>query len=161
MDYTAHGILQARILEWVAVLFSRASSQPRDPIQVSCIAGDSLPAEPLGKPKNTGVGRLSLLQQIFPTQESNWGLLHCKWIRTTWATREAQYVNSGILSITMIITTITHHHHHHHHHLKCPTGNSVVTCILYSYTISIYFLITHHFWYIFTFIYEPHNKQIE
>ena len=30
MDYTVHGILQARILEWVAVLFSRGSSQPRD-----------------------------------------------------------------------------------------------------------------------------------
>ena len=33
--------------------------------------------EPLGKPKNTGVGSLSLLQGIFWTQESNWGLLHC------------------------------------------------------------------------------------
>ena len=34
-----HGILQARILEWVAVPFSRGSSQPRDRTQVSCIAG--------------------------------------------------------------------------------------------------------------------------
>ena len=41
---------------------------------------DSFPAEPQGKPKNTGVGSLSLLQGIFPTQESNWGLLHCRWI---------------------------------------------------------------------------------
>ena len=40
----------------------------------------SLPAEPQGKPKNTGVGSLSLLQWIFPTQESNQGLLHCRWI---------------------------------------------------------------------------------
>ena len=40
---------------------------------------DSLPAEPQGKPKNTGVGSISLLQ-IFPTQESNQGLLHCRWI---------------------------------------------------------------------------------
>ena len=39
---------------------------------------DSLSAEPQGKPKNTGVGSLSLLQDIFPTQESNWGLLHCR-----------------------------------------------------------------------------------
>ena len=39
---------------------------------------DSLPAEPQGKPKNTGVGGLSLLQQIFPTQDLNWGLLHCR-----------------------------------------------------------------------------------
>ena len=41
---------------------------------------DSLPAEPQGKPKNTGVGSLSLLQGIFPTQESNQGLLHCRQI---------------------------------------------------------------------------------
>ena len=39
------------------------------------LRADSLPAEPQGKPKNTGVGSLSLLQQIFPTQESNQGLL--------------------------------------------------------------------------------------
>ena len=41
---------------------------------------DSLPAEPQGKPKNTGVGNLSLLQQIFLTQKSIQGLLHCRWI---------------------------------------------------------------------------------
>jgi len=39
MDYTGHGILQARILEWIAVSFSRGSSQPRDRTQVSHIAG--------------------------------------------------------------------------------------------------------------------------
>ena len=39
MDYTVYGILQARILEWVAFLFSGGSSQPRDRTQVSHIAG--------------------------------------------------------------------------------------------------------------------------
>ena len=39
LDYIVHGILQARILEWVAFSFSGGSSQPRDQIQVSCIAG--------------------------------------------------------------------------------------------------------------------------
>ena len=38
-DYTVHGILQARILEWVMFPFSRESFQSRDRIQVSCIAG--------------------------------------------------------------------------------------------------------------------------
>ena len=42
MDYTVHGILWARILEWVAFLFSRASSQSRDLTQVSHIAGGIL-----------------------------------------------------------------------------------------------------------------------
>ena len=39
MDYTVHGILQARILEWVASPFTRGSSQPRDRNKVSRIAG--------------------------------------------------------------------------------------------------------------------------
>ena len=47
MDYTVHGILQARILQWVAFPFSRGSSQPRDQTQVSCIACRFLPAESL------------------------------------------------------------------------------------------------------------------
>ena len=38
-DYTVHRILQARILEWVAFLFFRWSSQPRNQTGVSCIAG--------------------------------------------------------------------------------------------------------------------------
>ena len=50
MDHIVHGILQARILEWVVFLFSRGSSQSRDPTQVSLIEADSLPAEPPGKP---------------------------------------------------------------------------------------------------------------
>ena len=41
---------------------------------------DSLLSEPPGKPSNTGVGSLFLLQRIFPTQELNQGLLHCRWI---------------------------------------------------------------------------------
>ena len=48
MDYTVHGILQARILEWVAFPFSRGSSQHKDQTQVSRIAGNSLPDEPQG-----------------------------------------------------------------------------------------------------------------
>ena len=56
-DSSVHGILQAKILEWVAISFSRGSSQPRDWTWVSCIAGRrftlwatrELPAPP-GKP---------------------------------------------------------------------------------------------------------------
>ena len=43
---SVHGILQARILEWVAVPFSRGSSQPRSPK----VQADSSPAEPQAKP---------------------------------------------------------------------------------------------------------------
>ena len=53
-DSSAHGILQARILEWAAFSFSRASSPPRDWTLVSCIAGRFLTAEPPGKPYIAG-----------------------------------------------------------------------------------------------------------
>ena len=46
-------------------------TEPRSPT----LQAVSLPAELQGKPQNTGVGGLSLLQHIFPTQELNWGLL--------------------------------------------------------------------------------------
>ena len=66
-------------LEWVVFSFLQGilptqGSNLRSPT----LQADSLPVEPQGKPKNTGVGSLSLLQRTFPTQESNWGLLHCR-----------------------------------------------------------------------------------
>ena len=53
---------------------SNPGVDPRSP----ALQADSLPAEPQGKPKNTEVGSLSLLQGIFLTQELNQGFLHCK-----------------------------------------------------------------------------------
>ena len=52
MDYTVHGILQARILEWVAFPFSRGFSQLKDQTQVSHIKENSLPAELQAKTQN-------------------------------------------------------------------------------------------------------------
>ena len=49
-DSSVHGILQARILEWVAMPFSRGSSQPRDQTQVSRIAGGFFTICATGKP---------------------------------------------------------------------------------------------------------------
>ena len=78
MDCTVHGILQARILEWVAVPFSRDLPNPGVEPRSSALQADAFPAEPQRKPKNTGVGSISLLQRIFLTQELNRGLLHCR-----------------------------------------------------------------------------------
>ena len=49
---------------------------PDSGIEPGSPALHSLLSEPPGKPKNTGMSSLSLLQGIFPTQEWNWGLLH-------------------------------------------------------------------------------------
>ena len=51
-------------------------SNPGIELRSPALQVDSLPSEPPGNSKNTGVGSLSLLQGILPTQESNWGLLH-------------------------------------------------------------------------------------
>ena len=67
MDYTVHGILHTRTLEWAPLLspgdLPNPGIKPRSP----ALQADSLPAEPQRKPKNTGVASLSLLQQIFLT----------------------------------------------------------------------------------------------
>ena len=57
----------------------RDLSRPRDLTQSPALQADSLPSESARKPKNTGVGSLSLLQGIFLTQESNRDLLHFRW----------------------------------------------------------------------------------
>ena len=105
---SVHCILQARILVWVAIPFSRGSSWPRDWTWISYIAdrfftvlatmlylftqpcptlchpmdssptGSSVHGDSPGK--NTGVGCHALLQGIFPTQGSNSGLPHCRLI---------------------------------------------------------------------------------
>ena len=105
MDYTVHGILQARILEWVPFPFSRGSSiEARSPtLQV-----DSLPAEPQGKPKNTGMGSLSLLQQNFPTQELNWDLLHCRWILYQLSYQGSKYREKSFLIGTTSHSLLSH-----------------------------------------------------
>ena len=96
MDYTVHRILQARMLEWV--VFPNPGIELRSPaLQV-----DSLPAELQGKPKNTGVGSLFLLQWIFPTQESNQGLLHCRWILS-----QLSYQGSPLPGLEMALLKMT------------------------------------------------------
>ena len=73
------GILRARVLKLPCPPpgdLPNPGIEPRSP----ALPAYSLPSEPQGKPKNTGVGSLSLLQGIFPTQESNQSLLHCRQI---------------------------------------------------------------------------------
>ena len=87
---SVHGILQARILEWVAIPFSRGSSQTRDWTPHCRRILYHLSHH--GSPKILGVGSLSLLQQIFPTQESNWVSFSAGGFFTCWVTREAHKI---------------------------------------------------------------------
>ena len=80
MDYTVHGISKPEF--WRRQPFPSPGDLPNRGIEPKspALQANSSPAEPQGTPKNTGMGSLSLLQVIFPTQESNTGLLHCRWI---------------------------------------------------------------------------------
>ena len=49
-SFSVHGIVQARILEWIVISFSSGSSRPRDQTQVSCIAGRFFTTKPTRKP---------------------------------------------------------------------------------------------------------------
>ena len=106
--YTVHGILQARKLEWPFPSpgdLHNPGIKPRSPT----LEADSLPAQPQGKPKNAGVGSLSLLQGIFLTQGLNQALLHCRRIFffTNWAMREAlinvMYYTSWFLNVEQVL----------------------------------------------------------
>ena len=92
MDYTVHGILQARILEWGPFPSPGELPNPGIKPRSPALQADSLPAEPQGKPKNTEVGSPSLLQGIFLTQESNQGLLHCRSLPTELSGPVAQWI---------------------------------------------------------------------
>ena len=75
MDYTVHGILQARMLEWVAFPFSRQSSQPRDRGQVSHIAG--------GFFTSRATREACLVAKSCPTPWAAWiGSNPCPWSHT-------------------------------------------------------------------------------
>ena len=60
MDYTIHGLLQARILEWVAFPFSTGSSQPRHQTQISCIRWILYQLSHKGNPKQVLILLFSL-----------------------------------------------------------------------------------------------------
>ena len=60
MNHTVHGILQARILQWVAILFSRGLPNPGIEPRSPSPQVDSLPAEPPGKPKLTNYKSFNL-----------------------------------------------------------------------------------------------------
>ena len=66
MDYTVHGILQVKILEWVAFPFSRGSSQPGIEPRSPALQVDSLPSEPPGESIEE-LGQLLNLSESFVT----------------------------------------------------------------------------------------------
>ena len=97
MDYTVHGILQARILKWVACSSFRGSPQLRDQIQVSCIAGGFFTSWATREAQEHWSGWPIPSLEDLPDQELSWGLLHCRRILY-----QLSYKGSLIISLTLI-----------------------------------------------------------
>ena len=85
---SVHGILQARILEWVAVSSSKGSSQPRDWTRISCLAGrfftteppevDGATAKTQGRVK--AVANISIVVLVGPSSASPGWPIPCWWV---------------------------------------------------------------------------------
>ena len=108
---SVHGILQARILEWVAVPSSRGSSQPRDRSQVSRTADDSLPSEPPG-PENLHFISFQIMLVLVSGQDlehscslilSFWPFLIGKCIRNVTTSPNAKDEEKGTLLKSVLV----------------------------------------------------------
>ena len=109
MDYTVHGILQARILEWIVLPLSRGSCQQRDQIQVSSMQADSLPAEPQRNPRILEWVAYHFSRGYSPSRK--WTRVSCiaGGFFTSWATRESIlcFPNYGHIYISSSVFTRT------------------------------------------------------
>ena len=120
VDYTVPGIFQPQY--WSGQPSPSPGDLPNPGIKPRspALQAESLPAEPPGKTKNTGMGSLSLRQGIFPNQESNRGLLH-------W--RQILYQPSWKLqcSVTSRKPTLTQARYKASHHSVSPHAVTVRT----------------------------------
>ena len=91
-DSSVHGILQARILEWVAISLSQGSSQPRDRTCVSCAGRRFFTPAPHGNPHRLRLAALinSIYQQIFRLE------IHLLMVTQNWCISETERKKSNI-----------------------------------------------------------------
>ena len=94
---------------WSGLPFLSPGDLPNPGIEPSspALQVDSLPSNPPGKPKNTRIGIVALLQEIFPNQESDQGLLFAGRFFTSWATREALTPHNNTDTLHLIYISMT------------------------------------------------------
>ena len=110
---SVHGISQARILEWVAISFSRGSSWPRDRTWISHIEADTLTSEPPGKPPRW-VYKCFLLFSILRNFEKDWHFFFkclleffsetiCSWTSLCWKDFIYNFFLSLLSSLVIVL----------------------------------------------------------
>ena len=117
-DHTVHGILLARIPEWVAIPFSRGSFQPRDWTQVSQTAG--LPASHQGSPRILEwVAYPFSRGSSWPRNQTGVSCIAGEFF-TSWATREAHLISKLLIHIYLLHVDVQDIQVFQHHLLKRP-----------------------------------------
>jgi len=101
---SVHGIFQARILEWIAISFSRGSSRPKDQTCFSCIADKFFTAEPSGKPSLPSILNANLKIYVLSWPEEKAGSLNRSMSMCLYNCRHALYAwlqkrMNGLLSL--------------------------------------------------------------
>ena len=96
--------------EYWSRLFPSPGDLPNPGIETrpSALQADSLPTEPPGKPKNTGVGSLSLLQRIFATQNQTGVSSVAVRFLTSWDTREALNFVVSVICYACMLSHFSH-----------------------------------------------------
>ena len=108
---SVHGILQARILEWVAISFSRGSSQPRDRIQVSHIAGRHFnlwATREAHSPEVTDLLLRSLWQKVNPML--SWRAEPCLRLGSSWFQRLSPASRGSLQPLLTSFSTLSANH---------------------------------------------------
>ena len=129
MDYTVHGILQARILERrsFSILQDIFPTQASNPGLLHC--RQILYIWATKKPKNTEVGTPSLLQGIFPTQEWTGGLLHCRQILYQLSYREERKGNGKLFFNVYKVSVMQNEYVLEICYTTVSTVNNMTSCI--------------------------------
>ena len=140
---------------WSGLPFPSPGDIPNPGIEPRSLTlqADSLPVELQGKPKNTGVGSLSLLQGIFPTQESNQGLLHSRRILY-----QLSYQGSPLIwgkSNQMLIAYVSDYHVHNFKKLRlitifCPCLTSFALFLMLLFLLLIFHFLVRRRWWLFS-----------
>ena len=112
---SVHGILQARILEWVAISFSRGSSWPRDWTRSPALQADTLTSEPPGSPKcNTSQSQF-LRREDYNVPNHSILYIYALWEKTGWT-----FITSSVQFSHSVRSDPLRPHGLHHGRPPCP-----------------------------------------
>ena len=106
---SVHGISQARILEWVAISFSRGFSQPRDQSYISCLTDGLFTTEPPGKPGLVSNSPLSITTLSYTGVQTNLCWINHLYIAGPWDSLKFFFNYSTLITGSVVSNSLQPH----------------------------------------------------